>query len=228
MRSEADDAWINIGYLDQTANAFRILDDTQVTNTSGTQTGLLGDQATSAWEAGTSTTESLVSPAKVKAAIDALASGGKTWLAPVATTSSTAIDVTSLPSGITEIVIQFRRVSTNGSSHILVQFGTSGGFVTTGYETESAAVDGTNTTNAETSGFILRTAGSDREQVGVMRFYKDDADRWTYEHNVRDTSAISAGSGDSPDLGGTLTQIRLTTVGGTDTFDNGEIVIGYQ
>jgi len=73
MRSEADDAWIDVGYIDQTANAFRILDDTQVTNTSGTQTGLLGDQSTASWETGTGTTESLVSPAKVKAAIDALA-----------------------------------------------------------------------------------------------------------------------------------------------------------
>jgi len=72
MRTEADDAWINVFYLDQSANAFRLLDDTQVTDTSGTQTGLLGDQATSAWETGTATTESLVSPAKVKAAIDAL------------------------------------------------------------------------------------------------------------------------------------------------------------
>jgi len=72
MRTEADDAWINIGYLDQSANAFRLLDDTQVTDTSGTQTGLLGDQATSAWETGTATTESLVSPVKVKAAIEAL------------------------------------------------------------------------------------------------------------------------------------------------------------
>lgn len=69
MRTEADDAWINIAYLDQSANAFRILDDTQVVNTSGTQTGLLGDQTTATWEAGTSTTESLVSPAKVKAAV---------------------------------------------------------------------------------------------------------------------------------------------------------------
>jgi hypothetical protein len=73
MRSEADDAWINVGYFDQGANAFRILDDTQVTNTSGTQTGLLGDQTTATWEAGTGTTESLVSPAKVKAAVLALA-----------------------------------------------------------------------------------------------------------------------------------------------------------
>jgi hypothetical protein len=68
MRSEANDQWINIGYLDQSADAFRIFDDTQVVDSSGTQTGLVGDQSTSTWEAGTSTTESLVSPAKVKAA----------------------------------------------------------------------------------------------------------------------------------------------------------------
>jgi hypothetical protein len=72
IRNEADSNWINVGYLDQGSNAFRILDDTQVMNTGGTQTGLLGDQATATWEAGTGTTESLISPAKVKAAIEAL------------------------------------------------------------------------------------------------------------------------------------------------------------
>lgn len=73
MRAEANDQWISVAYVDQSADAFRILDDTQVVNTSGTQTGLLGDQATATWEAGIGTTESLVSPANVKAAIDALA-----------------------------------------------------------------------------------------------------------------------------------------------------------
>lgn len=72
MRSEADDAWINVGYLCQSTNKFCILDDTNVVTTGGTQVGLLGDQAESAWETGTSTTESLVSPAKVKAAVEAL------------------------------------------------------------------------------------------------------------------------------------------------------------
>jgi len=71
IRNEADSAWINLGYVDQSTNAFRILDDTLVTNTSGTQTGLLGDQSTATWQAGTGTTESLVSPAKVSDAIQA-------------------------------------------------------------------------------------------------------------------------------------------------------------
>ena len=69
MRNGANSAWIDIAYLDQSASAFRLLDDTQVTDTSGVQTGLLGGQPTADWEAGTGTTESLVSPAKVKAAV---------------------------------------------------------------------------------------------------------------------------------------------------------------
>ncbi len=74
MRAEANDAWISIGYFDQSADAFRILDDTQLVDASGTPTdGVLGDQSTGTWEAGTGTTESLVSPAKVKAAIDEFA-----------------------------------------------------------------------------------------------------------------------------------------------------------
>lgn len=72
VRAEADDAWISIGYLDQSTDTFALFDDTKVVNSSGTQTGILGDQAESAWQTGTGTTESLVSPAKIKAAIEAL------------------------------------------------------------------------------------------------------------------------------------------------------------
>ena len=69
VRSEANDVWINIGYLDQSLDTFKILDDTVVTTTAGATTGLIGDQSTATWETGTGTTESLVSPAKVKASV---------------------------------------------------------------------------------------------------------------------------------------------------------------
>ena len=67
IRANGNDAWIPVAYLDQTNDKFRILDDTQVVDTSGTQTGLLGVQLEGTWETGTGTTESLVSPAKVAA-----------------------------------------------------------------------------------------------------------------------------------------------------------------
>ena len=69
IRAEANDAWINIGYLDQSLDTFKILDDTIVATTGGATTGLIGDQTTGTWETGTGTTESLVSPAKVKASV---------------------------------------------------------------------------------------------------------------------------------------------------------------
>ena len=75
IRNEGDSAWINVAYVNQSTNKFEILDDTKVVTTSGSQAGLLGDQTTATWEAGTGTTESLVSPAKVLAAIEANVEG---------------------------------------------------------------------------------------------------------------------------------------------------------
>ena len=69
IKAETGGDWISIGYFDQSTDTFKILDDTIVATAAGTTTGLLGDQTTGTWEAGTGTTESLVSPAKVKAAI---------------------------------------------------------------------------------------------------------------------------------------------------------------
>ena len=72
IRDEDNLVWINVAYVNQSTNKFEILDDTKVVTTSGTEVGILGDQTTLTWETGTGTTESLVSPAKVKAAIDSL------------------------------------------------------------------------------------------------------------------------------------------------------------
>jgi len=79
MRNEANSAWLNIAYIDQ-SNGLEILDDTHLVNTSGTQTGLLGGQSSSTWTTGTGTTESLVSPAQVIAAAKSVSLGwGQTW-----------------------------------------------------------------------------------------------------------------------------------------------------
>jgi|11BtaG_2_1085332.scaffolds.fasta_scaffold02911_2 hypothetical protein len=83
IRSNTTTTYLNVGYIHQT-NGFEVLDDTQVVSTSGTPTGVIGDQATSTWQTGTGTTESLVSPAKVAASatevVGDLAVGiGQTW-----------------------------------------------------------------------------------------------------------------------------------------------------
>ncbi len=68
MRNEANDAWITVAYL--ASNNYYLLENTIISNTSGTGIGLLAGRSTAIWETGTSTTESLVSPAKLKAAAD--------------------------------------------------------------------------------------------------------------------------------------------------------------
>lgn len=72
IRNENDSAWINVAYVDQSNSVYAVLDDTKLVNTSGAQTGLLGGQLQSSWNAGTGTTESLISPTNLKGAIDNL------------------------------------------------------------------------------------------------------------------------------------------------------------
>ncbi len=72
VRDETNSTWINVIYINQASSVTSILEDTNLVTTGGSTTGLLGDQLTSAWNTGTGTTESLVSPAKIKSAIDSL------------------------------------------------------------------------------------------------------------------------------------------------------------
>ena len=82
VRNESDTDWVRFAYFNQSTNKSAFVDDTQIVNTSGTQVGLLGDQSTGTWQAGTGTTQSLVSPANVKSAILALT---PTYTQPTAT-----------------------------------------------------------------------------------------------------------------------------------------------
>jgi hypothetical protein len=93
IRNEGNSAWINVAYVDQSNNLYKILDDTIVSNTSGTQIGIIGDQSTATWQAGTGTTQSLVSPANVKSVIDSQVSTAPVWVATdsVSTYSATGL-----------------------------------------------------------------------------------------------------------------------------------------
>ena len=72
MRDETDSTWIDVIYINQSTGVISILNDTNLVTSGGSTTGLLGDQLASAWNTGTGTTESLISPAKLKGAVDNL------------------------------------------------------------------------------------------------------------------------------------------------------------
>ena len=95
MKAETGADWISIGYFDQSTDSFKILDDTVVTTAAGVDTdGIIGDQSTATWQAGTGTTESLVSPAKVKASVlanqaDDAIGVGQSWRADTSRLANT-------------------------------------------------------------------------------------------------------------------------------------------
>lgn len=147
----------------------------------------------------------------------------------ITTTSGTSHDFTSIPSWVKKITIQLSAVSTNGSSIPLIQIGDSGGIENTGY------VSGANLTNAggtnianSTAGFIVSgTSGATYSYSGNIYLSKIDGNTWISSHAITGGVGQSYGGG-TKTLSGTLTDIRLTTVNGTDTFDAGLCNIMYE
>lgn len=147
-----------------------------------------------------------------------------------AATSGTALVFTGIPSWVNQVILILEGVSTSGGNAFLVQLGTSGGFVTSGYT--SAYWQGGSTGATRTDGFPIHVTGSGNNQTAIMCINRVTGDRWVATHNgaVEGSVAFSStqhGTG-RVDLSDTLTQLRLTTIGGTDTFDAGTVNIQYQ
>jgi hypothetical protein len=145
-----------------------------------------------------------------------------------ASTSGTSIDFTGLPSWVKRVTVMFAEVSTTGTSNIQIQLGTTGGFVTTSYLGSSWSANSSNVTNS-TGFLIVASNGSAARYNGSATISLAGSDLWVSQSIVSrsDTASTSLGSG-SGALSGTLTQLRITTVNGTDTFDEGSINIMYE
>jgi len=145
----------------------------------------------------------------------------------VASTSGTSIDFTNIPSWVKRITVMFSGVSVSGTSNTLVQLGTSGGIVSTGYVSSASNQGGT--TASSTAGFLInsQTAATDTFS-GISLFTNITSTNWVYAGTgKRTTNALAYGGGDGA-IGGVVTQLRITTVNGTDTFDAGTINILYE
>jgi hypothetical protein len=149
----------------------------------------------------------------------------------VASTSGTSIDFTSIPSWVKRVTVMLEGVSTNGTSLLQVQLGDSGGIETTGYTSASLRTSATAlNANSITSGFGTDGTNATAAFVrhGSLIFSLLGSNTWTAQGVFSvGTDAVSA-SGGSKTLSDTLTQVRITTVNGTDTFDAGSINILYE
>ena len=149
----------------------------------------------------------------------------------VASTSGTSIDFTGIPSWVKRLTVVFSGVSTNGTSAYLAQIG-SGSVVTTGYgSTMSLIVNATASTSNTSSGFLVNTAGNAAGiHSGTLVLSLISATTWvgTVVMAQTDSTRSMFGAGNSASLSGALDRLRLTTAGGTDTFDAGTVNIMYE
>jgi hypothetical protein len=154
----------------------------------------------------------------------------------VATTSGTSVDFTGIPSWVKRIIVVFDQVSVNGSSGVQVQLGDSGGVETTGYLSTGAYIStvGATTTAASsgaTAGFIIFALSAAYLRDGIMTIANISGNKWVASHSmsiIDGATAISLHGGGRKELSATLDRIRITTVNGTDAFDNGTAAIIYE
>jgi len=172
-----------------------------------------------------SATQTLTNKTLNGAVMTAMASSVITSGTAQASTSGTSIDFTGIPSWVKRITVMLSGVSTNGTSALLVQLGDSGGIENTGYVSTSiqAAL-----TDSSTAGFIIRSAAASNLFSGSMVIKNINGNEWVSDHVVKQSTTANAfGAGDKT-LSATLDRVRITTVGGTDTFDAGSINILYE
>jgi hypothetical protein len=152
----------------------------------------------------------------------------------VASTSGTSIDFTGIPSWVKRITVMFDGVSTNGTSPVRLQIGDSGGISASGYAGTSGAISTSSaaSTQVGAAGWDFNdafTAASTRFGVITLALLSNTSNTWCiFGGYGQGNQALFSGIGGAKSLSGTLDRIRITTVGGTNTFDAGSINILYE
>lgn len=151
----------------------------------------------------------------------------------VASTSGTSIDFTGIPSGTRRICIHFSGVSTSGTSNIAIQWGDSGGIETTGYlgAVTTIATATPSSANATGSAAVTNAIAAASVIHGTVTLMLMNTATFTWSltsilglSNAATTHYAAYVKSTSAELD----RVRITTVGGSDTFDAGAINITYE
>jgi hypothetical protein len=213
-----------------------------------TTTGLLKirNAANSAWvTVGTLATANLglvVAPAAAGTADQVLAtdgSGVQSWSSRVrlvrdtaqAGSAITAVDFTGIPTWARKITVMLSGVSTSGTDSVIVQLGSST-VTATGYLGATSANSSATASVALSTGFRFSFNTADAAAAvrhGQLSISNITDNTWVADGVAAlSDSAVTSTVAGTIALAGVLTRVRVTTVGGTDTFDAGTINISYE
>ena len=145
-------------------------------------------------------------------------------------TTNKEIDFTGIPSWVKRITVMFNAVSTSGTSVPLIQLGDSGGVETTAYSAGSGIIGTSSAAGAVyTAGFGTGGSLAANTISGSATLTNIGSNIWSCQGVIAFvTSNGAAMFGGVKTLSDTLTQVRITTVNGTDNFDAGTINILYE
>ena len=199
-------------------------------------TGVASNTAYAVLTGGTTSTGTIQSIASVGTTGQRLVSNGSgslpTFQVPinsdtVKTVTGTSIDFTGIPSWVERITVIFNGVSTSATSALLVQLGTSGGIVNTGYVSTTMTQAGA--ALFRTDSFNLTGTFAVTDVVSGNVFINNiSGTNWVSYGQIKRSTTVQNYSSGNGAIGGTVTQLRVTTVGSTDTFDSGTINIFYE
>lgn len=145
-----------------------------------------------------------------------------------------SVDFVGIPSWVRRFTVVFNQLSIDGSEHILIQLGDSGGFENTGYISTSNFLQGgvSSGSLSSTSGIILLAGSTLNVLSGSVVFNNISGNTWvaTGMWNYDNQTTITGWTAGNKTLSGTLDRIRVipTNISASNLFDNGLINIFYE
>jgi len=161
----------------------------------------------------------------------AVTASGPTLGAPITTTSGTAVDFTGIPSTVKQIIISLESISSASGGFHIIQIGDSGGVETSGYNTNGNSITtGTTGVNSNINSGIIYFTVNNLNYTGniILSLLDSSTNTWEASCVIKGSTTTLFFSSGTKSLSATLDRVRLTTVGGTDTYNGGKINIQYQ
>jgi hypothetical protein len=139
------------------------------------------------------------------------------------------LDFLSIPSWVKRITVMFNSVSTSGTSNYIIQIG-SGSVTSSGYTSSCANITATPTLTTSTSAFLVNINASGPDTyIGHVVITLVSGFIYVQSGTITRFNAgnlqVSAGN---VTLSGVLDRVRISTAGGTETFDAGSINLLFE
>lgn len=153
----------------------------------------------------------------------------KAWNWNGLTTNGT-LSFTGIPDWAVKVYVIFDRLSFTGVEDLIVQLGDSGGIETSGY---SGSYDtwrtGPSASSWNTAYASLAHPAASEQVSGILTMTRIRAwNIWVMSFSGGSSNGYLHASGGRKELSAELTQLRVTSVAGGVTFNNGTVAVVYQ